>query len=89
MQSCAMSQLIGWLKLLALMPTNSPRLELNIALAMISADCAEIVTEIEIVAPQGLARAIIVKRPFYDPQKKTGHPESGLARLSAQDHQPI
>lgn len=48
----------------------SPRLEQNIALAMVSADVAEIGTEVEVAAPSGPARATIVERPFYDPKKK-------------------
>jgi aminomethyltransferase len=37
---------------------------------MISTDCAEIGNEVEVVTPQGLARAIIVEKPFYDPKKQ-------------------
>jgi len=48
----------------------SPRLEQNIALAMVSAHCAEIGAELEVVMPQGPARATIVERPFFDPKKK-------------------
>ena len=48
----------------------SPRLEQNIALAMIAVECAAIGTEVEIAMPSGLARAIVVERPFYDPGKK-------------------
>jgi aminomethyltransferase len=47
----------------------SPRLEQNIALAMIAADCAETGAEVEVAMPLGLARATIVERPFYDPKK--------------------
>jgi glycine cleavage system aminomethyltransferase T len=48
----------------------SPRLELNIALAMMSTDCVEIGTEVNILTPQGLVQAVIVERPFYDPKKQ-------------------
>jgi glycine cleavage system aminomethyltransferase T len=48
----------------------SPRLERNIALAMVSADCAEIGTAVEVAMPSGPARATIVERPFFDPRKK-------------------
>ncbi len=48
----------------------SPRLKQNIALAMVSADIAEIGTEVEVSIPSGLARATIAERPFYDPKKK-------------------
>jgi len=48
----------------------SPRLEQNIALAMVSADCAETGAAVEVAMPSGPARAIIVERPFFDPRKK-------------------
>jgi glycine cleavage system aminomethyltransferase T len=48
----------------------SPRLEQNIALAMVSADHAVIGAEVEVVTGSGPARATIVERPFYDPKKK-------------------
>jgi glycine cleavage system aminomethyltransferase T len=53
----------------------SPRLEQNIALAMVAADGAELGTALEVVMPHGPAgatpaRAIIVERPFFDPKKK-------------------
>lgn len=49
---------------------HSPRLEQNIALAMVSADCAEIGSQVEIAMPQGPARATLVDKPFFDPKKK-------------------
>ncbi len=48
----------------------SPRLERNIALAMVAVAHAQIGTEVDILAPSGLARATVVERPFYDPKKK-------------------
>lgn len=48
----------------------SPRLEKNIALAMVAADCAQTGTEVEVEMPAGATRATIVERPFYDPAKK-------------------
>jgi glycine cleavage system aminomethyltransferase T len=48
----------------------SPRLEQNIALAMVSADSANVGAEVEVVTGSGQARATVVDRPFYDPQKK-------------------
>lgn len=48
----------------------SPRLDQNIALAMISANVARIGTEVEVVTAAGPTRAKIVERPFYDPQKR-------------------
>ncbi|MCX2721046.1 glycine cleavage T C-terminal barrel domain-containing protein [Roseibium salinum] len=47
----------------------SPRLEQNIALAMVSADHAVAGTETEVVTGSGPTRATIVERPFYDPKK--------------------
>ena len=47
----------------------SPRLEQNIALAMVSAGCAEIGMTVEVAMPSGLVRASIVERPFFDPKK--------------------
>ena len=47
----------------------SPRLEQNIALAMVSASSAELGTEVEVVNSSGPTRATIVERPFYDPKK--------------------
>ena len=54
----------------------SPRLKQNIALATVSVEHAVLGEEVEVVNKTGLVneagteRAIIVERPFYDPQKK-------------------
>ena len=48
----------------------SPRLKRNIALAMVSSDCADLGTELEVVTLSGTHRAIVVKKPFFDPKKK-------------------
>ena len=54
----------------------SPRLKQNIALAMVSTAHAIMGSEVEVVNRTGLVneagteRAVIVERPFYDPQKK-------------------
>jgi aminomethyltransferase len=48
----------------------SPRLEKNIALAMVSAEHANIGAEVEVVTKSGPVRATICKRPFYDPKKQ-------------------
>ena len=48
----------------------SPRLDQNIALAMVSVDVAELGAEVEVAAPSGVAHATIAERPFYDPKKK-------------------
>ncbi|MDP3961973.1 MAG: glycine cleavage T C-terminal barrel domain-containing protein [Pseudorhodobacter sp.] len=48
----------------------SPRLEQNIALAMVSAEFANIGAEVQVVSNAGPTRATIVERPFYDPKKQ-------------------
>ncbi|MDP4990015.1 MAG: glycine cleavage system protein T [Marivita lacus] len=48
----------------------SPRLECNIALAMVAVDCAVIGAQVEVITPSGPTQAIVVERPFYDPKKK-------------------
>ncbi len=48
----------------------SPRLEQNIALAMLSVEFAEIGTVVEVDTGSGTVSARIVERPFYDPKKK-------------------
>lgn len=47
----------------------SPRLEQNIALAMVSADEAVLGAKVEVTAGTGPARATIVEIPFFDPKK--------------------
>ena len=47
----------------------SPRLEKNIALAMVSIESAVIGSEVEVITPSGPTRATVVERPFYDPKK--------------------
>ncbi|WP_101069021.1 glycine cleavage T C-terminal barrel domain-containing protein [Roseovarius salinarum] len=48
----------------------SPRLERNIALAMVQVAFAEPGTELEVALPSGPARATVVPTPFFDPKKK-------------------
>ena len=48
---------------------HSPRLERNIALAMVAVDVAAIGTEVGVVTSSGPARATVVERPFFDPDK--------------------
>ncbi len=48
---------------------HSPRLEKNIALAMVSVDIASLGTEVEVLTPAGPVGAVVVERPFYDPKK--------------------
>ncbi len=47
----------------------SPRLEKNIALAMVSADAATVGTALEVELPGGNAQAMVIDKPFYDPKK--------------------
>lgn len=47
----------------------SPRLEQNIALAMISVEYSAIGSEVEVMMPQGPTHATIVDKPFFDPRK--------------------
>jgi len=49
---------------------HSPRLERNIALAMVAADCSEIGAEVEVAAPSGAVRATVAEKPFFDPKKR-------------------
>jgi aminomethyltransferase len=48
----------------------SPRLEQNIALAMVSVAHANIGAQVEVVTKSGPIRATICERPFYDPKKQ-------------------
>ncbi len=48
----------------------SPRLEQNIALAMLSISLCEIGTEVDVSTPSGTVQATVVETPFYDPGKK-------------------
>ena len=48
----------------------SPRLEQNIALAMVDADVAALDTELLVYMPDGQTSAIVVPKPFYDPKKQ-------------------
>lgn len=48
----------------------SPRLKQNIALAMVTAEQANIGAKVDVATDSGLIQAIIAERPFYDPKKK-------------------
>ena len=48
----------------------SPRLEQNIALAMVSSEFSEIGNVLEVSMQSGMAQAFIVNTPFFDPKKK-------------------
>ncbi|WP_299198099.1 glycine cleavage T C-terminal barrel domain-containing protein [uncultured Amphritea sp.] len=47
----------------------SPRLEQNIALAMVSAEFADLGTAFDVELPGGKATATVVEMPFFDPKK--------------------
>ena len=47
----------------------SPRLKQNIALAMVSIDCADIGTNCLVTTPDDQRVATVVPKPFYDPKK--------------------
>jgi aminomethyltransferase len=47
----------------------SPRLQANIALAIVSIDFSALGTEAEIVTPFGRRSVKVVPKPFYDPRK--------------------
>ena len=48
----------------------SPRLKQNIALAMVSIDCADIGTTCLVTTPDDQRVAKVVPKPFYDPKKR-------------------
>ena len=48
----------------------SPRLQKNIALAMVDVQCAALSTEFVVIKPFGNATATVVEKPFFDPKKK-------------------
>ncbi|WP_355661903.1 glycine cleavage T C-terminal barrel domain-containing protein [Halomonas salifodinae] len=48
----------------------SPRLEQNIALAMVAVEHARLGTELEVQTLSGPAKARVVEKPFFDPKKK-------------------
>lgn len=48
----------------------SPRLQQNIALAMVAVEYAELGTELRVQTVSGPTKAVVVEKPFYDPKKK-------------------
>ena len=48
----------------------SPRLKMNIALAMIDKNFSEVGTNLEVNTHEGNYKSTIVEKPFYDPKKK-------------------
>ncbi|WP_205742708.1 glycine cleavage T C-terminal barrel domain-containing protein [Onishia niordana] len=47
----------------------SPRLEQNIALAMVSVEHSQLGTELRVQTSSGPANAMVVEKPFFDPKK--------------------
>ena len=47
----------------------SPRLDQNIALAMVAVQAAELGTEVTVTTASGPTHATVVERPFFDPKK--------------------
>jgi aminomethyltransferase len=47
----------------------SPRLDRNIALALVGVDYVEVGTLLEVTTSAGVAKAIVTERPFHDPKK--------------------
>lgn len=48
----------------------SPRLQKNIALAMVGTGSADIGTELSVMTATGARKAVVVEKPFYDPKKQ-------------------
>jgi glycine cleavage system aminomethyltransferase T len=61
----------------------SPRLEKNIGYAMVPIEFAELGTEVAVETPDERTSAIVVRKPFIDPQKET--PKQHLAAAAKDD----
>jgi glycine cleavage system aminomethyltransferase T len=59
----------------------SPRLEKNIGYAMVPIEYAELGTELEVETPSEKTSAVVVRRPFIDPEKEV--PKQDLATAGA------
>jgi aminomethyltransferase len=60
---------------------HSPRLEKNIGYAMVPIELAELGTELEVETPTEKTSAVVVRRPFIDPEKEV--PKQDLATAGA------
>ena len=58
----------------------SPRLDKNIGYAMLPIELAELGTELEVETPSEKTSAVVVERPFIDPQKEI--PKQDLAKTA-------
>jgi glycine cleavage system aminomethyltransferase T len=61
---------------------HSPRLEKNIGYAMVPVEYTEPGTELEVETPRERTSAVVVRRPFIDPEKEI--PKQDLASTAAQ-----
>jgi glycine cleavage system aminomethyltransferase T len=61
----------------------SPRLEKNIGYAMVPIEYTELGTELEVETPVERTSAVVVRRPFIDPEKEI--PRQDLATTGARD----
>ncbi len=61
----------------------SPRLEKNIGYAMVPIEFAELATEVAVETPDERTSAVVVRKPFIDPQKEI--PKQDLAAATAKD----
>jgi aminomethyltransferase len=61
----------------------SPRLEKNIGYAMVPIEYTELGTELEVETPAERTSAVVVRRPFIDPEKEI--PKQDLATAGARD----
>jgi aminomethyltransferase len=64
----------------------SPRLEKNIGYAMVPIELAEFGTELEVEAPTGRQSAVVVRRPFIDPEKETPKQEVAVGAEAEASH---
>jgi len=60
---------------------HSPRLEKNIGYAMVPLEFTELRTELEVETTSGKTSAVVVRRPFIDPEKEV--PKQDLATAGA------
>lgn len=69
----------------------SPRLDKNIALAMVGVEHADLGTRLEVETPHGTLMATVVEKPFFDPNKSIAssnfrqHAQSAVNDPSSQD----
>jgi glycine cleavage system aminomethyltransferase T len=61
----------------------SPRLGKNIGYAMVPIEFAELGTEVAVETPDGRTSAIVVRKPFIDPEKEI--PKQDLAAAAEHD----